>query len=98
MPAVNFDLTARQRGQRGRIQDAFDLLNSLVQRSWCIVIQHRDSLLGDDRSCIDTLINEMHRATGDFYAILKRLFPGLEPRERRQQTWVNIDDTPFEDA
>ena len=71
-------------------------MDALVQAFRRVGCQYWDSLLSDNRSCIDPGINKMHRAAGDFNAIIEGLFPGLQPGKRGQKRGVDVDDPVLE--
>ena len=60
-------------------------LNAFVQRLGGVPIQDGHGALGDNRSGIDTGIHKMDRATGDPDAVVERLLPRFQSRERRQE-------------
>lgn len=57
-----------------------------------IIIVHGDSLLGDDGARINSLIDEMNGAAGDFDPVIEGLLPGFEAGEGRKKGWVDIND------
>src|SRR5690606_41000053 len=46
----------------------------------------------NDGTRVDSMVDEMHRATGDFNPIFEGLFLRVDPRKGRQQRGVNVDD------
>ena len=62
------------------------------QRMLIVPIQHRNRLMHDDRTMIEFFIDEMDRASRNFHAISERLLLCFEPRKRRQQGRVDIQD------
>jgi len=76
----------------------FSGVNPLMQAFWRVVFQHRNGLLTDDRTRIHARIHEMHGATGEFHAMIQRLFPRFEPWKRRQQRRMHIHDSSFKRA
>lgn len=69
------NLFSRQRGDASRIEFMFCRVNALVQSFRRVVVQNRHRRLADDRAGIHSCIHEMHRATGDFHAVIQRLPP-----------------------
>ena len=45
----------------------------LRERVFIVAIEHRHSFLQDDRSVIEFLIDEVHRASRDFHAVREGL-------------------------
>lgn len=56
-----------------------------------IPFNHRHGTLGDDWTTIERLIHKVHGASTHLHAVCERLALGVEPRERRQETGVNIE-------
>ena len=73
-------------------------VNPLNQTVGRIIIEHRDSLLTDDRAGIHAGVHKMHRATRHLYAVVQCLFPCFQTWKRRQQRWMNVHNAPFERA
>ena len=76
----------------------FRRVNALVQCCRRILIKHRHRLLADNGPGVHTGIDEMDGATGDFHALIQRLFPGFQSGEGGQQRGVNINDAAFKGA
>ena len=57
------------------------LLNASVKGGGGVVVVNWDGLLGDDGAGVDTLINKMYGAAGDFDAVIESLFPCFEAGE-----------------
>src|ERR1700688_4793780 len=64
------------------------------QRPFIVAIEHGHSLLHDDRSMIKFLIDEMHRAAGDFHSVSESLLLRFEPRKSRQQRGMDVENPP----
>ena len=95
-PALEGDLAAGNGSETPGIQFVFGGVDTLVERLRGIVIQDRDGLLADNRAGIDAGIDEMDGATAYLDPIGLGLFPGLEPRERRQERGMDIHDAAGE--
>ena len=63
-----------------------------MQRLGRIVLQHGHALLDNDRPRIRARIHKMHRDPGHLAAIVQRLGPGVDARERRQQRGMDVQD------
>ena len=50
-----------------------------------VSIQHRHSLLQNDWPVVQMLVDKMHGAASDLYAVVQRLFLRVHARESRQQ-------------
>ena len=50
-----------------------------------ITFQHRHGLLQDDGPVVQMLVDKMHGAASDFYAVVQRLFLRVHAGEGRQQ-------------
>jgi hypothetical protein len=70
---------------------AFLLLDSIVECGRGVVVEDRDGLLDEDGTGIDPFVDEVHCATGDFDAMIQRLFPGIQPGKGRQQGWMDVE-------
>ncbi len=46
-----------------------------------------------DGAVVEVLVNEVHGAARDFYAVVERLFLRLQSRKRRQQRRVDVQDS-----
>ena len=57
-----------------------------------------DRLLHEDRAGVDALVDEVHRDPGDPHPVGERLPDRVEPRERRQEGGVDVDDPVSEAA
>lgn len=63
------------------------------KRLFGILIQHRDGGLNDNGPGVDSLVDKMHRTTGDLGAASKRLALGVQTGEGREQRGVNIHNS-----
>jgi hypothetical protein len=59
----------------------FRSMDPLMQRLRRIIVHHRNRLLSDDRPGVNSGIHKMHGAASDLYAMIQRLFPGLQSGE-----------------
>jgi hypothetical protein len=57
-----------------------------------VVLEHGDRGLRDDRTGVGPAVDEVHRAPRDARAVLERLPLPANPRERRQEGGVDVDD------
>jgi hypothetical protein len=73
-------------------------LNAPVEALWGILIQNGDGLLTDDRSIVNSSINEVHRATGDFYPVIQRLLPSLQAGKRGKERRMDVHNPALECA
>ena len=88
----------RHRDDDAGIEGGFNPLDPLVKRRRRVRRQNRNGVLCDDRSAVDALVDEMHRAAGDFHAVIEGLFPGFQSRKRGKQGGMNVDDSIRESA
>ena len=57
-----------------------------------VVVQDRNNRLLDNRAGIQTVIDEVDRATGDFGTMFESLMLGIQTWKRGQKRWVNIEN------
>ena len=67
-----------------------------MQAGLVVVGPDLDGLLGQDRSDVDLLGGDVHRAAGDLHAVVEGVAHRVPPGERRQQRRVGVDDAPRE--
>ncbi len=60
------------------IKLVFRRMNPLMQTFRRVVVQNRNRLLVDNCAGVNARIHKMHRATGYFHAVVKRLFPRFQ--------------------
>jgi hypothetical protein len=58
--------------------------NPLGERFGRILIFDGHNRLQDDRSCVQSFVDEVHRAAREFHAMFERLSLGFESRESRK--------------
>ena len=75
---------------RLRIGDVFLLENALCERMGIILLQDWHGFLQDDDTVVQLLVNKVHSAARDLYSIVKCLLLRIEPREGRQQRWMDV--------
>lgn len=83
-PPGNVEVARKHYLDRFRISNVLLFKNPLSQAVLIVIIENRHSPLHDDCAVIEFLIDEMHGAACDFYAISKRLLLRLQSREGRQ--------------
>lgn len=59
---------------------------------WSVSGYHRDGMLNDDRAPIEFRRHQMHGDAAHFHSVLNRLLLGIEPRERRQQRRMDVQN------
>src|ERR1700741_3368770 len=74
------------------VNPVFFLQNAFRKRVLIVAIEHRDHRLQDDRSRIQILIHEMHRASREFHPMFERLLLRFQPWKSRQERWMNIQN------
>src|SRR5581483_9030943 len=79
-----------------RVGDVLLLEDAGGEGVFVISIEHRDRLLHDDGPVIEMLVDEVYRAPRDLHAVFNRLLLRFEPRKRRQQRWMDVEDTIWE--
>jgi hypothetical protein len=80
-----------------RVKLTFGFKHPGRERLRSIVIENRDSALGDDGSVIVMIIEKMNRATRDLAAVVQNRLMDFDSvisrtAKRRNQTWMDIDD------
>ncbi len=85
-------LAAKHARNRLGISDVLLLQDPCRQRLCSIVVDHRHCLLQNDHAVVDGLVDKVHRATGDLRPIFERLMLRIEPRKRRQQRRMHIQN------
>ncbi len=68
------------------------LKNSSSQRMLVITVKDRNCLLHDDGPMIQFLVDKMHRAAGNFYAVSECLLLRLESGKCRQERGMDIEN------
>ena len=66
--------------------------DSFRERRFRVVIHHGNDGLHDDGTGVEIFVHKMHGTPGEFHAILECLALRFEPRKRRQQRGMNIQD------
>src|SRR6059058_1427928 len=66
--------------------------DSFRERSFRVVVFHRNDGLHDDGARVEVFVHEMHGAAGEFHPVFQRLALRFEARKRRQQRRMNIQD------
>ena len=74
------------------------IVNARRQRVVRIVVAHLDRCLSQNRSAIDFVGDEVHRAARHAHPMTQRLADRIEPGKRRQQRGVDIEHTVGERA
>ncbi len=57
-----------------------------------VAIEHRNGALQHDHAVVQVLIDKMHRASGNFDAVIEGLLLGFKAGKRGQQRRVNVED------
>ena len=70
------------------------LQNARRQRVLVVAVEHRNSLLHNDRAMIELFIDKMHSAAGNFHSIGESLLLRFESRKCRQQRGMDIENPP----
>ena len=82
LSSMHCNFPSRQSRYGCGIKRAFRLLNPFVKSRWSIAGQYRNHLLGQYRSGINSLIDQVHGDSGDLDPIIERLLPGFEAGKR----------------
>src|SRR5687768_2454332 len=69
----------------------FRFVNARAERRFVVPVEHGDGTLRDDGSRIDTLVDEVHRATSDLDAVREGLPERVDAGERWQERRVNVE-------
>src|SRR5271157_5094498 len=72
--------------------DVLLLQNACGQRVLVIRAEHGHGLLQDDGAVVEVGVHEVHRAAGDFHAIVEGLLLRLQSWKRRQQRRMDVED------
>src|SRR5262249_17368471 len=77
---------------RFRINSVLFFQNSGAERFVRVVVFDRDNGLQNDRPRVEIFVNEMDRATGEFYAVIESLFLCFEAGKGWEQRWMNVQN------
>ena len=58
----------------------------------CVILVHRHLALRNDRSAIQSFIDEVYRTTAHLCPLIQRLLLSVQPGKQRQQAGMNIQD------
>jgi hypothetical protein len=86
------DISPGERSHNLRKQVMLDLLDPRVQRLRVIVTVDADWSLGNDRTVVDLLVNEVHGYPRIGHTTFECLVDSVGTRKRWQQCRVHIDD------
>ena len=68
------------------------LENAFCKRMGIILLQDWHGFLQDDDTVIQLLVDKVYGAARDLYSVIKCLLLCIEPREGRQQRWMDIEN------
>ena len=70
----------------------FLLQNAGRQRVFVVGVEHRNSLLHDDRAVVEFLVHKMHGAAGNFHSVSEGLLLRFESGKRGQQRRMDVEN------
>ena len=88
----------RGHGHDPRQQPVLHRLDARAQRCPVVGRQDRDGLLGHDRPAVERLVDEVDGHARDRDPRRERVVDGMQPRERRQQRRMDVEDPAAERA
>jgi hypothetical protein len=97
-PTLDSEPLLSQGGDSLRVKGMFRLLDTGMKCFWGILIQHRNALLGENGTCVDTLIDQVDGASGDLDPIIQRLLPRFQPGKGGQERRMNVNYPVLKDS
>src|SRR4051794_10863145 len=74
------------------VRDVLLLQDSRPKRLLGVAVQYRHAALHDDGAVVTIFVNEMHSAARDLNSVVERLLLRVQPRERRQQRRMDVQN------